>query len=67
MVLSSQEEGTVSLKKRGPRRLPRYSSLISTSEFAICLVSKVFVTKIKPNLNFFALGLQIPQTSYCIF
>jgi len=31
--------GTVSLKKRDPRRLPRYPSLISISELAISLVN----------------------------
>ena len=59
--------GTVSLKKRGPRRLPPYPSLISFLELTICLVGKARVTKMKLNLNFFRLGLQIPQTSYCIF
>jgi len=58
---------TVSLKKRGPRRLPRYPSLISIPELAICLVGKAHVTKMKLDLNFFPLGLQIPQISRCIF
>jgi len=58
---------TVSLKKRGPRRLPRYPSLISILELAICLLGKAHVTKMKLNLNFFPLALQIAQTSYCIF
>ena len=40
---------TVSLKKRGPRRLPRYPSLISIPELAICFVGKVHVTKMKLN------------------
>jgi len=62
MVQSSQG-GTVSLKKRGPRRLPRYPSLVSIPELAICLVGKAHVTKMKLNLNFFPLGLQIPQIS----
>ena len=59
--------GTVSLKKRDPRRLPRYPSLISIPELAISLVGKAHVTKMKLNLNCFPLGLQIPQISYCIF
>jgi len=59
--------GTVSVKKRGPRRLPRYPSLISTPELAISLVGKTHVTKMKLNLNFFQLGLRIPQISHCIF
>ena len=59
--------GTISLKKRGPRRLPPYPSLISILEIAICLVGKAHVTKMKLNFNFFPLGLQIPQRSYCIF
>ena len=59
--------GTVSLKKRGPRRMPRYASLISTLELAICLVGKAHLTKMKLNLNLFPIGLQIPQISYCIF
>jgi len=58
---------TVSLKKRDPRRLPPYPSLISIPELAICLVGKAHVTKMKLSLNFFPLGLQIPQISYCIF
>jgi len=44
--------GTVSLKKRGSRRLPHYPSLISIPELAICLISKAHVTKMKLNLNF---------------
>jgi len=36
-------------------------------ELAICLVGKVQVTKMKLNLNFCPLGLQIPQKNYCIF
>jgi len=59
--------GTVSLKKRGPRRLPSYPSVISIHKIAISLVGKAHVTKMKLNLNFFPLGLQIPQISYCIF
>jgi len=59
--------GTVSLKKRGPRRLSPYPSLISILEFAICLVGKAHVTKLELSLNFFPLGFQIPQISYCIF
>ena len=61
------EGGTLSLKKRGPRRLPPLPSLISILELAICLVGKAHVTKMKLNFNFFPLGLQIPQISYCIF
>ena len=60
-------ESTVSLKKRGSWPLPRYPSLISVLELAVGFVSKAHVTKMKLNLNFFPLGLQIPQTSYCIF
>jgi len=44
--------GTVSLKKRGPRRLPRYPSLKSMTELAICLIGKAHVTKVKLNFNF---------------
>jgi len=33
--------------------IPRYPSLISTPELAICLVGKVHATKMKLNLNFF--------------
>jgi len=58
--------GTVSLQKRRPWRLPRYHSL-SIPELAISLVGKANVTKTKLNLNFFPIGLQIPQISYCIF
>ena len=54
-------------EKEGPRRLPRYPSLSSILELAICLVGKAHVTKMKLNLYFFTLGLQIPQPSYCIF
>jgi len=60
-------ESTVYLKKRGPRRLPRYASLKSIFELAICLVGKAHVTKMILNLNIFPPGLQIPQISYCIF
>ena len=59
--------GTVSLKRRSTTRLPCYPSLISILELAICLVGKAHVTKMKLNLNFFPLGIQIPQISYCIF
>jgi len=52
MVQSSQEGGAVSLKKKGPRRLPRYPSLISIPELAICLVAKVHVTEMKLSLVF---------------
>jgi len=47
--------------------MPRYPSLISIPEFAISLVGKAHVIKMNLNLNFFPLGLQIPQISYCIF
>jgi len=66
MVQSSQGGNGISEKER-PRRLPPYPSLISFLELTICLVGKARVTKMKLNLNFFRLGLQIPQTSYCIF
>jgi len=59
--------GTASLKKRGPRRLPHHPSLISITELALCLVGKAHVTKMKLNLNFFPLRLQIPQIRCCIF
>jgi len=59
--------GTVFLKKRDRRWLPRYPSLISIPELAISLVGKAHVIKMKLNLNFFSLGLPIPQISYCIF
>jgi len=48
-------------EKEGQRRLFGYPSSISILELAICLVGKAHVTKMKLNLNFFALGLQIPQ------
>jgi len=48
-----QREGTVSLKKRGPRRLPRYLSLISTPELAIGLVRKAHVIKNENKFEFF--------------
>jgi len=57
MVQSSQG-GTVSLKKGGPRRLPRYPSPISIPELAISFVGKAHVAIMKLNLNFFPLGLQ---------
>jgi len=50
------EGGAVYLKKRGLRRLPRYSSLLSIPELAISLVGKALMTKMKPNLNFFPIG-----------
>jgi len=59
--------GAVSLKKRGPRRLSRYPSLISIPELAISIVGKAHVTKMKLNLNFIPSGLQIPQIIYYIF
>jgi len=58
--------GKVSLKKKGPRRLP-HPSLIPILELAIRLVGKAHVTKMKLTLNFFPLGFQILQRSYCIF
>jgi len=68
MVQSSQRGHGIS-EKGGPRRLPgyRYPFLISIPELAIRLFSKAHVTKMKLNLTFFPLGLQIPQMSYCIF
>jgi len=55
-------------RKKGPRRMPRCPSLISTPELGICLVGKVHVTKMKLILNLFPLlGVQILQTSYCTF
>jgi len=36
----AREGGTVSLKKRGPRRLPRYPSVISILELATILLAK---------------------------
>jgi len=54
-------------EKDGLRRLPPYPSLISILELAICLFGKACVTKMKLNLNFFPLGLQIPQIRYYIF
>jgi len=59
MVQSSQKGHGIS-EKKGPRLLPRYPSLISILELAICLVGKAHVTKMKLNLNFFPVGLQIP-------
>jgi len=59
--------GTVSLKKRSPRQLSRYPSLISISELAVSLAGKAHVTTMKLNLNFFPVGLEIPQITYCIF
>jgi len=64
---SSQMGGTVSLKNRGPRLLRRYPPLLFIFELAICLVGKAHVTKMKLNLNFYPLGLQIAQISHCIF
>jgi len=61
------KRGKVSLKKKDPRGLPRYPSLTSIPELGICFVGKALVTKMKVNLNFFPLVLQIPQRSYCIF
>jgi len=56
------------LRNKAPRRLPPYPSLISIPELGICLVGKAHVTKMKLILNFFSLlGVQIPQTCYCIF
>jgi len=55
------------LKRGSPRRMPRYPSLLSIPELAISLVGKAHVIKMNLKLNFFPLGLQIPQTSYCIF
>jgi len=55
MVQSSQAV-TVSLKKRGQRRLPRYLSLLSILELAICLVGKAHVNKVKLNLDFTPIG-----------
>jgi len=66
MVQSSQG-GIGFSEKDGPRRLPSYPSLISIIELAICLVGKAHVNKMTLKLNFFPLGLQIPQISYCIF
>ena len=60
MVQSSQGGHGIS-EKDVPRRLPPYPSLISILELAICLVGKAHVTKMKLNLNFFPLGLQILQ------
>jgi len=54
-------------EKDGPEATASSSSLISILELAICLVGKAHVTKMKLNFNFFPLGLQIPQISYCIF
>jgi len=62
----ARKRGTVSLKK-GPEATVSLSFPLFIPELAICLVGKVHVTKMKLNLNFFALGLQIPQTSYSIF
>ena len=45
MVQSFQRRVAVSLKKRGPRQLPRYPSIIFIPELAICLVGKAHVTK----------------------
>ena len=42
-------------------------SFLVMLDLAICFVGKVHVTKMKLNLNFCPLGLQIPQTNYCIF
>jgi len=53
VVQTSQEGGMVPMKKRRPRRLPRYPSLISIPELAICLVGKTHATKMKLNLIFF--------------
>jgi len=54
---NARKGATVSLTKRGPRqsgprRLPRYPSLLSILELAICLVGKEHVTEMKLNVNF---------------
>jgi len=66
MVQSFQGGARIS-EKDGPRRLPPYPSLISILERAVCLVGKAYVSKMKLNLNFFPLGIQIPKIRYCIF
>jgi len=63
MVQSSQG-GVWYLWKRGAEATASLSSLISIPELVISLVGKAYVTKMKLNLNFFSLGLQIPQIRY---
>jgi len=47
--------------------MPRYPSLISIPVLAICLVGKEHATKMKLNLSFFPLGLQIPEDKLLYF
>ena len=54
-------------KKEGHKTTASLSFPKSIPELAVSLVGKAHVTKMKLNLNFFPSGLQIPQTSYCIF
>ena len=63
---SSQEGHSIS-ETKGNEATASLSFPISMRELAICLVGKVHVSKMKRNLNFCPLGLQIPQTNYCIF
>jgi len=65
-VQSSQGGARIS-EKEGAETTASISFAISILEFAICLVGKAHVTKMKLNFNFFPLGLQIQQISYCIF
>ena len=53
-------------EKEGPEATVSLSSPNVISELAISHVGKAHVTKSKLNLNFFSLGLQIPQIRYCI-
>jgi len=51
--MQSSQGGHGISEKDGPRRLPRYPSLISIPELAISLVGKAHVTKMKLNSNLF--------------
>ena len=53
-------------RKKEPEASSSLYSLISIPELAIFLVGKAHVSKVKLDLNFFQLGFQIPQISYCI-
>jgi len=59
VVQNAQEGGTVTLKKKSPRRLPRYPSLIYIPELAICLIGQAHVTKMKLNLKMFPVGIKL--------
>jgi len=65
MVQSSQG-GAQYLRKKWPEATASLT-FSNNPELVICLVGKAHVTTVKLNLNFFPLGLQIPQTSFGVF